>query len=334
MPKSKLQYLIEGFEAMNTSMLEVVLDENRTYQEARKDVFLEKIAAAFEDHKESGDTCLTAYFGICNSDLCENKGCTGYSFVGNNSLKHIDLVVKTEKDEIVDLFNCNGLVTEDESVKRKELQFINISIDEMANFKPSVETLIIFQEIDSACAELMAYEDAIIDKSIYLTWLIKYKQLYQDLRGKFVLYKRTDLFHSIYFGLAELKDFLDYEKDSERAVYAFRQIDTTNEESLLKWLVQYEYLLDSLVLFLYDEIDFEYPEKGEYFAVANFKIKTADFKYIANFKFHFDNYYWDMLEKYSTLSKEEIQQIQEEGTQEANNTNSLTFHLMQRGIKF
>ncbi|MGL6269330.1 MAG: hypothetical protein ACRC2O_15460, partial [Chitinophagaceae bacterium] len=87
---TKKETIIHYFEKMDIRMLDILLDDTKTYQNASKDIFLEKLALAFKKFKNINDTFLTSYKGICGSKVCPNKGCKGFSFVGNISGQHID----------------------------------------------------------------------------------------------------------------------------------------------------------------------------------------------------------------------------------------------------
>ena len=45
--KNKKNLIVESFKKMDCDMLEILLDENFTYQDAKKEVFLEKININF-----------------------------------------------------------------------------------------------------------------------------------------------------------------------------------------------------------------------------------------------------------------------------------------------
>jgi hypothetical protein len=53
---------------MDIEMLELLLNDNQTYQDARKDAFLEKLKHAFDTFKSTNDTSLIALKGTCVSD--------------------------------------------------------------------------------------------------------------------------------------------------------------------------------------------------------------------------------------------------------------------------
>lgn len=333
MTNSKKKLIIESFQKMDWNMLDILLDDNKTYQDAAKEVFLEKLNAAFSKLKKYGDTFLLSYEGFCNSEECSNKGCKGYSFVGNKSKKHIDLIFEELDDDINDIYHCNSFETNDTTAETENLIYIDVKNDEKADFKPSIDFLIKSQKCKLAYEELIQYQNKVIDKEVYLVWLEKFHYLYKSFDLPPLFYSEFDKFHTLYYRINELNDFLQSSDFAKEAVIDFQNIDKTNEPQLLKWLIKYEKTGSNLTLFLFEDIDFEYPEKSEYFVVDNFKISTSDFIHIAKFKFLFDEHYWTMLEKYSTFSDEETTRYLNENNEMSEHISSLTYHIDKRGIE-
>ncbi len=333
MSKNKKQLIIESFQNMNLNMLEVLLDDNRTYQGASKEVFLKKISDAFHEFKSDGDTFLEAFNGVCTSNLCPNKGCKGYSFIGNMTNNHIDLIFEEEDEEIIEIYHCNSFSTDNVNINREKLISIDIMDDERVGYKPSVEFLILVQKCKKAYDELMAYKNEIIDKKVYFEWLEKFKDLFES--DLFFHYNVDDYnnFNTLYFNMKELKEFLQSDNSAKDAIIEFEELDKTNEIQFLKWLTKYEETSDKLVLFLNDDIDFEEPEKTTFFTVKELKISTSDFKNIARFKFLYDEPYWDFFKKYTTISNEELTRLISQKADIPGNINSLSYHLEKRGIR-
>ena len=318
---------------MNLNMLEVLLDDNRTYQGASKEVFLKKISDAFHEFKSDGDTFLEAFNGVCTSNLCTNKGCKGYSFLGNMTNNHIDLIFEEEDEEIIEIYHCNSLSTDNVNINREKLISIDIMDDERVGYKPSVEFLILVQKCKKAFDELMAYKNEIIDKKVYFEWLEKYQDIFAS--RLFFSYSVYDYnkFKSLYYGIDELKEFLQSDNSAKDAIIEFDELDKTNEIQFLKWLTKYEETSNKLILFLYDDIDFKEPEKTTFFQVKELKISTSDFKNIAHFKFIFDEPYFNFLDKFNTISKEELARLISQQAVLPDNINSLAYHLEKRGIQ-
>ena len=119
MNKSKTELLIESLETMNLNLMDVLLDEHNTYDEASKDVFLEKVNEVFTELKTAGNTRLHAHQGYCHSSESPNKGCKGYSFVANKTNDYFDLIIEEKNNDIHDLFGCSELALHESSVKRR-----------------------------------------------------------------------------------------------------------------------------------------------------------------------------------------------------------------------
>lgn len=330
MSKTKLELIIENFESMNLSMLDVLLDDDKTYQDARKEVFLEKIEKIFSKLKSNGDTRLDSYKGFCNSDECSNKGCKGYAFVGNKSKSHIDLIFDETANDVNDIYDCVGFETIDKSIEKKNLLSIVVKRDEEANFKPSINYLIKSQKCNFACDELYRYKNKIINKDIYLPWLGYHNSLYKTFSLPPIMDAQYGRFYWLYSRMDDLKDYLQSDESAKKAVTEFQSIKIGNETQLLAWLVKYEKTGHDLTLFMYNDIDFENPENKLFFMLEDLKISTSDFKYIAKFKFLFDTHYWSMLEIYSTFSEEEKNQYINQNSEMAEYISSLSYHLEKR----
>lgn len=312
MNNNKKDFIISAFQRMDLSMLEVLLDDNKTYQNTTKEVFIGKIEEVFLEFQANDDTHLLSYKGFCNSDKCSNKGCSGYSFIGNTSKKKISLIFGETEDDFNDIYDCLNFKTVDETSSEGSLSII-IYEDEKVDFYPSFDFLIESEKCKLAYEELIQYKNKVIDKEVYLVWLEKHYSLYKSFFLPPLIYSDLYKFYKLYYKINELNIFLQSSDSAKEAIKEFQTIDKNNEIQLLKWLVKYEKTgNNNLTLFLYEDIDFEYPEKSEYFEVADLKINTSDFKYIAKFKFLFDEYYWNMLDKYTTFKKGYVYNFEQE----------------------
>ena len=101
-----LDTILSYFTSMDIANLRLYLKDKYTYEETTKEIFLNEIEAIFEAHRNSGDTELLIYPGVCAGKTCENCGKKGYRFVGNNSKNHMDLIFEVEGDDIIDIYDC------------------------------------------------------------------------------------------------------------------------------------------------------------------------------------------------------------------------------------
>ena len=321
-------------------MLDVLLEETKTYQDATKELFLEKVEEAFKKFKNNGDVHLLRYNGVCVSQFCPNIGCNGFSFIGNKSDKHLDLIFEISEEDVLDIYHCHGFQTHD---RNKDSDFdddydfriesieIDIKKDEEANFIPTVDFLIRQQKCKSAYEELLPYQNEVIGTDLYLPWLEKHAEIFEQLSSFSSNYTWVDEFHLLYYRLNEVNEYLLNRSEAKKAIEEYHQLN--NEEiNLLKWLLQYDLLRGSLMLFLYQEIDFEFPEKTPYFDIGCFKINMLDFEDVAKFIFLFDQRQNEMWNKYLTISEEEYNQALDENNDISEDYYSLSYHLKKRGI--
>lgn len=104
---------------LDIDMVSSVLEDNRTYQNFAKPLFIKKLEDAIDDFIEAGDTYLNRYNGSCNSKSC-NYNCKGYSFVGNNSKNYFDLIIDVKDEVVNDIYECLIFKCEDVRIHKNE----------------------------------------------------------------------------------------------------------------------------------------------------------------------------------------------------------------------
>lgn len=103
---------------MDIEMVDLLLDDNRTYQDIPKERFIEKLRTAFSKFQEEGDTILIAVPGKCKGSYCSNTGKSGVAFYGNKTKNYLRLVFEIDKKKHVsDIYECFGFKT------KRKLQF-------------------------------------------------------------------------------------------------------------------------------------------------------------------------------------------------------------------
>lgn len=119
---TKRSYLIDSISHMDIDSINALLDDQLTYQDLPKYMFIHKLLKAFDTFKKADTDYLNAYPGICNG--CD-KGCPGTSFVGNNGEQHMDILIKGNDDNITDVYECSGLLLDNKTIKRGERVYID-----------------------------------------------------------------------------------------------------------------------------------------------------------------------------------------------------------------
>ena len=103
--QSQSDAVLHFLQNLDIDMIDAVLEDNRTYQDLEKHVFIQKLGYALDEFIQSGDTFLNRHPGFCNSEICNYK-CTGFSFIGNNSGHHFDLIFDIKEGLVHDIYEC------------------------------------------------------------------------------------------------------------------------------------------------------------------------------------------------------------------------------------
>jgi len=109
-------------ERLDIDMLKLILDQDYLDKEFDKKTFINNIANACDKFSETGNAFLNRYEGKCNSDICSNTNCVGYSFVGNKTHDYIDLIMEIKNDKVMDIYECNQFENENKDfLKNKKI---------------------------------------------------------------------------------------------------------------------------------------------------------------------------------------------------------------------
>ena len=297
-----LKYISE----MDSEMLSMVLSDEQTYQEATKTVFLEKLEELFVEFRENGNTQLTPYIGTCGSEDCTNRGCTGYSFVGEASKESIDLIFEESEGIVKDIYNCNFMLSEYKDRDNCHSKFLYVSPDEEAKYIPSPDYLYKVQLCQKAIDEISSTDKTYLTKDDYIYWLEKYKGLKDSLKDIHIVFNKTGVFSDIYFSFSEMVEFLEYEADAFKGLQEFKLIDVSNETQLIQFLLKFEDSirnLDSLIYFYLPSEEEPYQGFVEFKKKHRIYISVSDYQTVLRFINKFNPIYWEAVEKYITENR-------------------------------
>lgn len=122
--QSQEDAIVYFLQRVDIEMINDILDDDKTYQDKDKSVFIHKLGIAFEKFIEEGDTFLHRYAGFCNRQDCNFK-CTGYSFIGNNSGNYLDVIFIIKEGIVHDLYECTGFKLLEQGIVKKERIYID-----------------------------------------------------------------------------------------------------------------------------------------------------------------------------------------------------------------
>lgn len=120
--KTQADAIVYFIQKLDAEMVNDILDDNLTYQEFSKHIFIQKLGHALDEFIRCGDEFLKIFKGSCNEETC-NIGLTGFSFIGNRSKNYMDLLIEINEGRVLDICECNCFINEDEGIeKRKRIQ--------------------------------------------------------------------------------------------------------------------------------------------------------------------------------------------------------------------
>lgn len=326
--------LIKAISEMDSGALALILDDQVSYQETTKAIFLSRLNEIFKQFRET-DTNLIAYEGKCTSTECSINKVAGVSFVGNNSGNYLNLIIEqNENGSIKDIYNCLDFCTNENAINEYDIQLrLTVYNDEKVDFKPTKHYTFLNNNSINAINELKRFNNKKISKEQIINWIEENKLLNNSIDWSGMSYKNIDYFHSCYYDIDALSKFIIIEEESLLALQEFKTINTDEELMLLKWLIKFEHLnyeFRILHLFLLPE---ESIKTGRVILHNDFIVflDTGAFNSFIDLQKIIDKHYREKLNKYNTLTKGvQVNELPFDNDYE--NNSSLKYHLEKRGI--
>jgi len=116
--KTQADAIIYFLQKLDIEMVDDILYDNITYQDFKKGIFIQKLGVALDEFIGSGDDFLRCYKGFCKEKLCGYR-CDGYSFIGNHSNNYMDLIIKVENGQVLDMYECSSFKNLDHPLNKK-----------------------------------------------------------------------------------------------------------------------------------------------------------------------------------------------------------------------
>ena len=241
-------YILKYFCEMNVDMLELVLDDSKTYQNVSKDLFLKNLDKLFTRFKERKDTSLVPFPGVCSAEIC-NKGCTGFGFVGNHSKCHTAFIFDGDETQVNDIYICNSFESERKDLLMNDFLAFEFADDEVADFKPTIDYLLQLKQCEKACDEVIKDQPTYLYTDDYLQWVNEYRPLYQSLPDVFTghNYKNFDQFNRLFNVMNNLVLIYGKEFKAKKMLEVYELIDHKSEAELIQWLLHYELFCEKLM---------------------------------------------------------------------------------------
>jgi hypothetical protein len=233
------QKLIEAFKSLDFDALQNLLDDNRSYMDVSKDLFLSTLKQKIDEYEDI-KSYENVVEGTCNH--C-NKGCKAYKFKAKN-LPSLPLYFEEKDGKVTDIYLCNAL-KEDNPDKHDWDIYFSFYEEEKVDFKPSVEHLIILQRVEKAVEEFNNLEkNGLVPIEEVVHWYDKYKLLAKELEldNPFIRikYKAYEHINSLYSEVSNVVHNFRKNDLAKNALDIYHKIKTENEKSLIQWLLENE----------------------------------------------------------------------------------------------
>lgn len=332
--KRSVETLIEAISQMDSDALELILEDNVSYQDTTKTIFLKKLKEVFVNFQKTDDK-LIPNKGKCNSEECPNKNKNGVAFIGNKSGSYLNLIIEQDdKNAVTDIYHCYDFCIKDKEIDEYKRQYkISVFNDEKIKFNPSSEYTYLNNKSLKALNQLNQLNDQEIYLDEFISWLEEFRDLFNSMDWLNQFYKNQKSFYDCYKHMNLIHEFLIIEDEAKFAIKKYNSINHEIELQLLKWLVRFEDLNFSLIQLYPDVVSKESIKTGKIYLYKEFTvyIKIDKLKNCIDLQEIISKLYYDKLRKYTTQTAEE-QENQIPFDDDYEMMSSLKYHLKKRGI--
>jgi hypothetical protein len=108
--KTHADAVIHFIKNLDIDMVDDLLDEKYTYQDLKKNIFIQQFSVAFDEFIAAGDRQLEVSNGFCNEVICNNQ-CSGYRFSSSKSGLYFDLIIDIKEGQVTDIYECKSFIS-------------------------------------------------------------------------------------------------------------------------------------------------------------------------------------------------------------------------------
>ncbi|MAM29322.1 MAG: hypothetical protein CMC13_09890 [Flavobacteriaceae bacterium] len=299
MISSPIDKAVQAIKDFDIEALSELLDDDKSYMDVSKSLFLKKLAKNFKTAKEGGCHSFDdVYFGICES--C-NKGCEGMTFFSESG-HYLDLFIESKDDITVDdMYVCNKLTNFIDLEKTNCLNF-TFCLDEKVTFRPSSDYILVEKQFQSMANDIKEMQDP-IKLNDFANWYDGYSYIKNFLGELGVFecfdYKLYDKANNLFFDINSIINIKSKTDQATEALISF-QVANSERERLI-WFFKHQ--KDQ-----YGSINFTNSETWDAnpcitYTTDNIKL-TVDltgYEYVIDYFSKLDNLYNELMEKYKPL---------------------------------
>lgn len=236
--KSKKEQIITAFENLDADALEKLLDDNITYQDVPKKLFVDRYREYFQNFIEDEEVIcdFKAYPGKCNG--C-SKGIKGYSFVNSQDTCYAELLFIEGDDDFLDIYSCSDFDSTNLEISDcyGGLSFCD---DEKVGYMLTFDELV---EKEFCLNAIQEIENEIKKcKILPLEFIIAWQKKYHPYYGELKFFERKNFsFVSLmqnYLGsIRNALNFIELSQKSRHYLDLFEDKVFEDEEAKIMWML-------------------------------------------------------------------------------------------------
>ena len=317
-----INQITQAIKDFDIASLKELLDDDKSYQDVSKSLFLEKLEKKFNQAKR--DNCHSfddVFFGICGS--C-NKGCEGMTFLSNSGY-YLDLFIESKDSKTADdIYVCNKLTNFTDLKKTIDLGF-SFGKDEYYDFKPSTEYTLIQEQYENLFREVTSIKNRIkVDD--FKSWYSNFNYLSDTIRGfgpfECFAYKLYDKAYNLTSQVERVFEISLVTEQASEGLIDYQSCSSEREKLIWFFKNQKNH---------YGCVYYEFPDNWKTNSLINYKqdivkltLDISGYEYVIDYFITVDKLYDDLIEKYQPLP--EHFEASESGSIEYSLENYLRLH--------
>ena len=229
--------IITAFENLDADALELLLDDNKTYQDVPKKIFVERYREYFRNLKEDVEVLcdFKAYPGKCNHCSKDKKG---YSFVNSQNTSYAELIFIEDDDNYLDIYACKNFDSTHCDIA-DSFGGISFCDDEKVGHMLTFEELVEKEFCLSAVKEIedKIKENKILPLKFIKDWRNKYNPLYGDLNiFESKNYSFINLVKNYLGSICNALNFIEFSKKATLYIDLFKDPVFQDDEAIMMWM--------------------------------------------------------------------------------------------------
>ena len=125
--KTHADAVIHFIKNLDIDMVDDLLDEKYTYQDLKKNIFIQQFSLSSDEFIAAGDAQLKVSKGFCNELICNNL-CSGYRFSSPRSGLYFDLIIDIKDGWVKDIYECKSFTCSAADLRVKKRVLIDRNV--------------------------------------------------------------------------------------------------------------------------------------------------------------------------------------------------------------